>query len=172
MMCHVLCDRGEEMSRTPWLNQHEELAWRGFRRMTAVLDARVTRDLAADTGLSPADYEVLSNLSETPGHEWRLTKLAERMLWSQSRLSHHLERMQQRGLIQRDPSDSDGRGAIVRLTKQGSTAIAAAAPKHVHSVRRSFIDLLTPAELDTLAAITEKVVVHLTGADDRDHRRA
>jgi DNA-binding MarR family transcriptional regulator len=159
------------MGRTRWLNEHEELAWRGYRRMTALLDARVTRDLATDTGLSAADYEVLSNLSETPGHQWRLTKLAERMLWSQSRLSHHLERMQQRGLIQRDPSDADGRGAIVTLTKQGATAIAEAAPKHLDSVRQHFIDLVTPAELDTLAAITAKVVIKLTGTDDRDHRR-
>lgn len=139
--------------------------------MTALLDAQVTRDLASDTGLSPADYEVLSNLSETHGHQWRLTKLAERMLWSQSRLSHHLERMHQRELIQRDPSIADGRGAIVSLTPKGLTAIAEAAPKHLRSVREHFIDLLTPVELDTLAAITEKVVVHLTGTDDRDHRR-
>lgn len=36
-----------------------------------------------------------------------------------------------------------------------------AAPQHVHNVRRHFIDLFTPAELDTLAALNERVLHHL-----------
>jgi hypothetical protein len=31
----------------------------------------------------------------------------------------------------------------------------------VHNVRRHFIDLFTPAELDTLAALNERVLHHL-----------
>lgn len=36
-----------------------------------------------------------------------------------------------------------------------------AAPLHVESVRRHFIDLLTPAEIKTLATISTKVLTHL-----------
>ena len=43
----------------------------------------------------------------------------------------------------------------------GRRAIEDAAPQHVHNVRRHFIDLLTPAELDTLAALNERVLRHL-----------
>jgi hypothetical protein len=40
-------------------------------------------------------------------------------------------------------------------------AIEDAAPQHARNVRRHFIDLFTPAELDTLAALNERVLHHL-----------
>jgi hypothetical protein len=36
----------------------------------------------------------------------------------------------------------------------------------VEDVRRNFIDLLTPAELDMLAALNERVLRHLAKDDD------
>ncbi len=93
-----------------------------------LLDQQVARDLAADSGLSEADYDVLSNLSETPGARLRLTELAAHMRWSPSRLSHHVTRMQQRGLVTRDTSPDDGRAAVIVLTGDGLRTIDAAAP--------------------------------------------
>lgn len=129
--------------------------------MRALLDAQVARDLASDSGLSDPDYEVLSNLSETEGHRWRLNELATRMLWSRSRLSHHIARMEQRGLVRREECASDARGAFVVLTEGGLRAIEAAAPAHVESVRRNFIDLLTHEQIRALDEISSTVVAHL-----------
>jgi DNA-binding MarR family transcriptional regulator len=144
-----------------WLDDDESRAWRGYRRMRALLDAQVARDLASDSGLSDPDYEVLSNLSETEGHRWRLNELATRMLWSRSRLSHHIARMEQRGLVRREECASDARGAFVVLTEGGLRAIEAAAPAHVESVRRNFIDLLTHEQIRALDEISSTVVAHL-----------
>ncbi len=130
--------------------------------MRTLLTAQLSRDLAEDSGLSEPDYTVLSNLSEADGHRWRLNELAARMLWSKSRLSHHIARMQERGLVSRDECTTDGRGAFVALTKQGLRAIQKAAPPHVASVRRHLIDLLSPDEIEALAAISQKVVTHLS----------
>ncbi|WP_238426035.1 MarR family winged helix-turn-helix transcriptional regulator [Micromonospora parastrephiae] len=80
---------------------------------------------------------------------------------SRSRLSHHLTRMQQRGLVTREKCPDDARGAIVVLTPAGRGAIDAATPDHVTAVRRHFIDLLTPAEVEALGAFTHRVVDHL-----------
>jgi DNA-binding MarR family transcriptional regulator len=77
------------MIQPRWLNEREDRAWRGYRRMRDLLDLQVTRDLTRDTGLSDADYTVLAVLSETPEHRMRLIELAELILWSKSRLSHH-----------------------------------------------------------------------------------
>ena len=77
------------------------------------------RELTQDAGLSEADYDVLSDLSETPQGRLRLRELADRMLWSRSRLSHHLTRMQQRGLVTREECADDGRGSMVVLTPPG-----------------------------------------------------
>jgi DNA-binding MarR family transcriptional regulator len=146
-----------------WLTARQEQAWRRYRRMRTVLDLQIARDLHQDSGLSETDYDVLSTLSEQPGSEWRARDLAAQLLWSTSRLAHHVGRMEQRGLVARQPSADDARGALVSLTEQGWAVLQQAAPPHVASVRRHFIDLLTPAEVATLNQIAGKIVAHLGG---------
>lgn len=148
----------------------EERAWRAYRRMRARLDLQLTRDLATDTGLSESDYDVLSTVSESKGQRLRLKDLADSMLWSPSRLSHHVARMQQRGLVRREECASDGRGAVVALTAEGRRTIQKAAPQHVGSVRRHLIDLLSPEEIKTLGEIAQKVVTHLSDPDSEEAR--
>jgi DNA-binding MarR family transcriptional regulator len=152
-----------------WLNPDEERAWRAYRRMRALLDLRLSRDLAAQ-GLSDADYDVLSTLSDSPGHTMRIRELADWMLWSQSRLSHHLARMRKRDLITRIDVVEDGRGARVELTAEGWRVLLAAAPAHVTSVRENFVDLMTHSEIAALGALSSRVVDHLThGTDGQEH---
>jgi DNA-binding MarR family transcriptional regulator len=71
--------------------------------------------------------------------------------------------MEERGLVVRESNPADGRSAIICLLPAGRRAIEDAAPEHVHNVRRHFIDLFTPAELDTFAAFNERVLRHLAG---------
>jgi DNA-binding MarR family transcriptional regulator len=144
-----------------WLDEGEARAWRGYLRMRTLLHAQIVRDLAREAGLSGPDYDVLSNVSEAPGRRARLGDLAARMAWSRSRLSHHITRMERRGLVTREDCTSDGRGAFVALTDAGWRAIRAAAPGHVASVRRHFIDLLSREQLDALAEISQTVVRRL-----------
>lgn len=154
------------MAEPRWLDDTESRAWRGYLRMKTLLDARIARDLQADSRLSDPDYTVLSNLSEVEGRQWRLSDLAARMLWSDSRLSHHISRMEQRGLVRRERSPHDGRSTVVILTDQGMKTIERAAPDHVGSVRRNLLDALTPQQTKALAEVSETVVSHLSGGDD------
>jgi DNA-binding MarR family transcriptional regulator len=152
---------GGRVGDTRWLEPAEERAWRGYRRMFLLLNARLARELAADSGLSEADYDVLSTLSEADDRRERLTTLAARMLWSASRLSHHISRMEGRGLVTRDDVESDGRGSVVVLTDEGLRAIEAAAPGHVAGVRAHLIDRLSAEQIKVLGDIAETVVSSL-----------
>jgi DNA-binding MarR family transcriptional regulator len=138
-------------------------AWIGYRRMRVLLDLTLQRELSSHSGLSEADYDVLSNLSESDDQRMRLTDLARHMRWSTSRLSHQITRMQERGLVDREQCADDGRGSMLVLTPAGQATIVAAAPAHVASVRKHFIDLLTPEEIKTLGALTHRVVARLHG---------
>ncbi|MCO1596197.1 MarR family winged helix-turn-helix transcriptional regulator [Micromonospora sp. RHAY321] len=142
---------------TAWLSEDEEQAWRAFRRLLIALPARLSQDLARDSGLSPADYEVLSTLSEKPNRRWALKDLAAKMEWSRSRLSHHAARMQARGLIDKEPDPQDARGCILLLTDEGFRVLDEAAPHHVVSVRTRFLDHLSPDELAALRELSTRI---------------
>lgn len=141
---------------TRWLNADEDRAWRALRRMIITIQSRTAHDLAA-IGLSEPDYEVLSTLSERPGHASTLHEQATKMGWSRSRLSRHASRMEQRGLLRREPDPDDGRGCYLVLTPYGMQTLEDAAPAHLESVRRHVIDRLTAADLTALEIIAGKL---------------
>jgi len=144
-----------------WLDPREDRAWRAFRHAHHQLTLRLDRHLLQDSGLTEADYEILAVLSGHPTGHMPAQELGALVQWEKSRLSHQVRRMQERGLIVREPNPADGRSAMICLLPAGRRAIEDAAPQHVHDVRRHFIDLFTPAELDTFAALNERVLHHL-----------
>ena len=149
-----------------WLNPREDRAWRAFLHAHHQLALRLRRHLLQDSGLTEADYEILAVLSGHPTGHMPAQELGALLQWEKSRLSHQVRRMQEQGLIVREPNPADGRSAMICLLPAGRRAIEDAAPRHVHNVRRQFIDLFTPAELDTLAALNERVLRHLAKDDD------
>jgi DNA-binding MarR family transcriptional regulator len=140
-----------------WLSEDEEQAWREFRRLLTALPARIGRDLASDSALSAADYEVLSTLSEKPDRRAALKDLAAKMEWSRSRLSHHASRMQARGLIEKQPDPDDARGCFLLLTGEGLRVLERAARHHVGSVRSRFLDHLSADELAVLHRVSTRI---------------
>lgn len=154
------------MTEPRWLSDAEMRAWLGYRRMRNLLDPRINRDLVDAADLSEQDYDVLSHLSALPDGSTRLSDLSSRLRWSRSRLSHHLTRMAKRDLVARRAAPGDGRGAMICLTATGRDAITAAAPGHVDSVRRHFIDLLTPEQVATLGDIAQTVLARLPAESD------
>jgi len=144
-----------------WLDSREDRAWRAFRHAHHQLTARLDRHLLQDSALTEADYEILAVLSGHPIGHIPAHELGTLVHWEKSRLSHQVRRMQERGLIVREPNPADGRSALICLLPAGRRAIEDAAPQHVHNVRQHFIDLFTPAELDTIAALNERILRHL-----------
>jgi DNA-binding MarR family transcriptional regulator len=151
------------MAGTPWLSEREQRAWRAFLRMQGELAARLNRQLQRDSGLSLADYAVLAQLSEASNGRLRPYELQRLLQWEQSRLSHHLARMQRRGHIRREECAADGRGWFFGLTEAGRSAIEAAAPGHVEAVRRLFLGRITRQQLAVLEQLSSQV---LAGLDD------
>ena len=129
--------------------------------LNAQLSATLQRELQDDAGLSTQDYEVLVHLTDNPEGRMRVTDLARLMQWERSRVSHHVTRMEGRGLVQRVECAEDGRGAFVVTTPQGRAAIEQAAPGHVNTVRRLVFDALSPEEVDSFGAIIDKALAQL-----------
>lgn len=129
--------------------------------MHAQLMARLHRQLQSDSGLSLADFDVLVQLTDQPEPRMRVGELGQALQWEKSRLSHHVARMQRRGLVLREDCPDDARGAYVVLTEQGRTAIEQAAPTHVETVRKLVFDPLTADDVEALASIADRVLEQL-----------
>src|SRR6476660_7568947 len=160
------------MTETRWLSPAEARAWRALQSFGAPLAAALNRQLMADSALSSADYQVLVVLSETPGGAMRAGELGRATGWEKSRLSHHIKRMEARGLVERQDCVTDGRGLLVAITDHGRPAIADAAPGHVQALRDYIIDVLTPEQLAVLAEAGEAVEARLTADNCRAAARA
>jgi len=144
-----------------WLTPQEDRAWRAYRHAHHRLAVRIFRHLHQDSGLTEADYLVLAVLSEYPTGRLPARQMCLWLQWEKSRLAHQLRRMEERGFLVREPNPADARSVMICLLPAGRRTIVDAAPQHVYNVRRHFIDLFTPAELETLADLNERILRHL-----------
>jgi len=156
------------MPRTRQLPSRAELAtWRDFLETTEALRAVLAARLQAECGLSMGDYSVLLALDEAEGHRLRSSELAAHIGWERSRLSHHLGRMEKRGLIRREECLTDNRGAEAVLEPAGAEAFHAATVPHLRAVRELFVDALSPAQLAAAGEIAVALRQHLDRSGDQ-----
>jgi DNA-binding MarR family transcriptional regulator len=151
-------------SEVRWLTPQEEHLWRGWLKLNTKLASALHRELQQDAGLSMPDFEVLVHLTDNPDGRLRVSDLAGLLQWERSRVSHHVKRMERRGLVQRRECSEDGRGAFVVITPRGRAAIEEAAPGHVTAVRRLVFDVLSKEEKAALAAVIDKLLARLNEA--------
>jgi DNA-binding MarR family transcriptional regulator len=149
------------MDADPWLSEEQQRAWRGWLAVNARLPAALHKQLQEDSGLSLPDFDVLVQLTDTAAGKVRILALAHALGWERSRLSHHIRRMEGRGLVKREDCPDDGRGAFVALTPAGRDAIEQAAPEHARTVGDLVFGALTEDEIETLARFTDKVLDRL-----------
>jgi DNA-binding MarR family transcriptional regulator len=152
---------------TRWLNQDQQKNWRAWISTSILLSNRLSQELSEDNGLTLNDYEILVRLSESDGRAMRMSELANQTLLSRSRLSHQIDRMSKAGLVERAVCDTDRRGQLARMTDLGWEKLVKAAPDHVESVRKHFVDILTDDEFTALGLALRKIADHLESLDDK-----
>ncbi|MGI5230400.1 MarR family winged helix-turn-helix transcriptional regulator [Actinoallomurus iriomotensis] len=150
------------MTETRWLNADEQRIWRAYLNSHRLLLDAIDAQLRRDSGLPHAYYEILVRLSEETGRALRMTELADATRMSASRLSHAIARLEERGWVRRENCPTDRRGQIAVLTDDGFTALEAAAPGHVETVRSVIFDTLDADQVRRLGEISEILARRLT----------
>src|ERR1700690_3115654 len=110
------------------------------------------------------EYQVLAMLSESPRRTMRMSSLAEVTNASLSRLSHLVKRIEDRGLVRREPDPADGRFTNAILTEKGFQTLAEAAPGHVAHVRSLVIDVLSAEQLRRLGRDADRIMSRIDTA--------
>ena len=144
-----------------WLTESQQRVWRSY--LLAATHVRDYLEAALqDYHLSLAEYELLVRMSESPDRTVRMGELAASVGHSRSRLTHTIKRMESAGYVERMSCASDGRGVQARMTDAGFALLQTAAPAHVDSVRRVFVDAIDP---DDYAALGRAMQATLAVAD-------
>ena len=144
-----------------WLDDEQQRTWRAWLTVSELVPRALDAQMQRDAGITHAAYVVLAMLSESPGRSRRMSDLARRANQSQSRLSHTVARLEERGWVRRERSADDGRGNLAVLTEAGWDVVRTVAPGHVDAVRDAMFAPLTPDQTrvlgDAMQAILEQL---------------
>jgi DNA-binding MarR family transcriptional regulator len=141
-----------------WLTVEELDSWLSVVRLMTWLPWSIDQQLQRDSKLGMVEYQVLAMLSESPERTRRMSSLAEVTNASLSRLSRVVTRLEERGLVRREPDPTDGRFTNAILTEDGLQALAEAAPGHVAHVRSLVIDVLSHEQLRRLGRDADRIL--------------
>jgi DNA-binding MarR family transcriptional regulator len=144
-----------------WLDDDQQRTWRSWLTVAELLPRTLDAQLQRDAGISHAAYVVLAMLSESPDRSRRMSDLARRANQSQSRLSHTIARLEERGWVRRERAAEDGRGNRAVLTDAGWDVVRAAAPGHAAAVRDALFASMTSEQTRVVGEALDAVLERL-----------
>lgn len=122
-----------------------------------LLEAMQARLKAAD--LPPLEwYDVLWALEQAPAHRLRMGALAQRLLLTRFNATRLVDRLEQEGLVQRQQSKEDRRGAEAVLTAKGRTLRAKMWTVYRATIEENFNRHLDAGQHAALAGMLEKLL--------------
>ena len=143
-----------------WLDETQQEAWRGLRAVMFRAFPEMERTLKAHDLLA-VHYHILATLSDAPDRTLRLSELAEGANMSQSRLTHRLRILVERGEVAISEDDDDRRVKNATLTQAGQNRLEHLAPIHIEDVQRLIVDPLTAEQTRALADAVSTIGDHL-----------
>jgi DNA-binding MarR family transcriptional regulator len=159
-----MADDGDQRGRKPevdWLTAEELDSWLSVMRLMTWLPWSIDQQLQRDSNLRMVEYQVLAMLSENPDRTMRMSSLAEVTNASLSRLSRLVQRLEDRGLVRREPDPTDRRFTKSVLTESGFRTLAEAAPGHVAHVRSLVVDVLSPEQLRRMGRDADRITTRI-----------
>lgn len=115
------------------------------------------QQLASETGMSLAWYDVLVNLYLAPDHSLRMSELADAVLMSRSWLTRRVDQLERAGLVERCSAGNDGRSVHARLTREGKRAYLKLERVHSAVIDAHFVPNTTAAEAEALTRVMKRV---------------
>lgn len=142
--------------RTARANSDQIAAWQALVRAFSAT-ARLTEASLVGSKLDTSDYDVLLTLAEGPTEGLRPTELAQRVLLTKSGMTRLVDRLAERGLIERRACPTDRRGQLVGLTARGRHLLRRAAPGLLRALGVA-LGSLSASELTALKRSSERIV--------------
>src|SRR3984957_11156886 len=161
--------RGAEEPPVRWLTAAELDSWLSVVRLITWLPWSIDQQLRRDSNLGMVEYQVMARLSQSPERTLRMSLLADLANASLSRLSHLVKRLEERGLVRREPDPVDGRFTNAILTDQGFRPPAEAAPGHGAHWRSLVIAVCPPERRGRWALPAAPIRSHIAPPKSTSH---
>jgi DNA-binding MarR family transcriptional regulator len=124
----------------------------------AVLVEQIEARLAAAKLPPLAWYDVLWGLERAPERRVRMSELADKVVLSRSNLTRLVDRLEEAGLVARERSAEDRRGAYAILTDKGQDMRRRMWPLYQAAIRELFESRLSEPEAELMAAVLRRLL--------------
>lgn len=125
-------------------------------RAATTVDARLAATFAAH-GLDSASFDVLATLLRAGApHELPPKDLTHWSMVTSSAIAQRVNKLVDRGLVTRRPSEHDGRGTVVALTPAGKDLVEETLPDHLAAEERLLAGF-SATEREQLASLLERL---------------
>jgi DNA-binding MarR family transcriptional regulator len=129
-------------------------------RLARQIEARL-ETVYREHGLEPGWHDVLATLRRTgPPYRLRVTDFSGTLMLTSSGTTKRLDKLEQAGLIRREPDPQDRRGTLVSLTDAGRELIDGVTEAHLANERR-LLAALSGDEQRRLAGLLRKLQLGL-----------
>ncbi len=132
-------------------------------RLARIFDAELNRTFAKH-GLDRSSFDVLATLRRN-GRRLTPTELMKSSMITSGAVTQRLDRLEDRGLVSRSPSEADGRGVVVDLTDAGRDLLDRVLPDHLATEDR-LLAALPGIDRAVLAATLRTLLESLGDATD------
>jgi DNA-binding MarR family transcriptional regulator len=126
---------------------------------------RLSGEYVRRSGLTHAQFDIIATLGNTPGMSYK--ELGDKTLITKGTLTGVIERLEQKGLVERQRNDCDKRSFFVKLTKEGERTFCTVFPEVISQSGKVFADYTEDdfAQLEkTLSALKTVIMAGQTGS--------
>ncbi|HEY3250739.1 MAG TPA: MarR family transcriptional regulator [Ignavibacteria bacterium] len=144
------------MTTSPPVREELDL---NIRAASAVIYGRFIQ-ISESIGLTPSQYNVLRILKGVYPEGHARCEIAMRMIERSPDITRLIDRLEKRGLVERDRADEDRRMSITRITQKGLKLVNDLKPL-IEKAHKEITKNLTDRECEKLSELLEKLYGHL-----------
>lgn len=133
-------------------------AWHRLLQVSSSVLRELDEALDTHDRITATEFDVLITLDNAPDRQLRMTDLARATMLSSGGMTRLIGRLEDRGLVRRDPDPDDARAFLATLTSDGKQKLAKARITHDAVITRMIAPHLNAADLRALQRTLDKII--------------
>lgn len=157
--------RRRTASDLPGLDIAEQKSWQNYLHAALRFHSAMDHWLTDAHQLSVIDLRVLGILDRSDDGAARMGDLADALAANAHHMTKRIRRLEERGLVRREPNSDDRRGVVARITDDGRRVAGCAGRSYAHGVKTHLIGSLSRRQLATLEENCRRINAGLEQSD-------